>query len=263
VVRPKSQELPRPETESDLRNKLLHLMESFDNRFSLGNPRFIERYIKMELHILLKFRHRDSANYIAGFQNADGIRLDQKPTKITDSFSRPAMDAQSLNLGTLGWRHAMGPMSSPDSKQKAVFVDSVKVMETPERVIPTFVWFDCINSVSRFFAHSLYFSSEKGRGVFLGTICNRKVDVVSGRLPSCSGNKMTGEMIQGTSEVVEGIGTNDRDIIGNVPHADEIVAALSGVRIVLGFDYIRIGIEESITGDLQILDMLVGPVDFC
>lgn len=73
---------------------------------------------------------------------------------------------------------------------------------------------------------------------------------------------MVGEVVESTPQVVEHISTNGGNLIGNALHADEIIAALAGVKIVLALNYIWVGIEEGVTRSLQILNVLSGPLDF-
>ncbi len=46
------------------------MSQTWKDRFILNNPRFCERYIKMEFHVLLQFRFRDSSEYVASLQRA-------------------------------------------------------------------------------------------------------------------------------------------------------------------------------------------------
>src|ERR1035441_888986 len=64
---PRSRE-QRSKTGNNIVNQSGHLMERFNNRFSVNNPWLGERYDKAELHILLHFRFRDSEEYVACFQ---------------------------------------------------------------------------------------------------------------------------------------------------------------------------------------------------
>lgn len=158
-------------------------MESYDNRFALGNPRFVERYVEMELHVLLHFRFRDGAEYIAWFQDAKRVGRYENATEIRNGFAGVASSINVRRPNAFTWRHAMCRIGRSDSKQKAVFVDCVKSVETPERVIPSFVWLDRIDSVNRILAHSLYFSSKVGGCIFLRTVGDREIDVCAGGFP--------------------------------------------------------------------------------
>lgn len=271
-----SQESPIPKSENNLVDELHRLMESFNNRFTLRNPNFAERYIKMELHVGLHFRFRDGEDYIAYFQNADGIDFNPQSTEVRggltaqrDGNSRTAghrvtTDVPVLQFRpSLTWRHAMCAKSRSDSKQKAVLVDVVKAVKTPESVIPSFVWFERVDSLNVIIAHSLYFSCVLGRCIFPGSISNRKTDVVTGRLPGFLSNESVDKMVERTPKVLEGIAANGDNILRDGLHADEVIAALASVRIVLDFNCIWAGTEEGITSDLQILDVLVGPINFC
>src|SRR5207302_11193477 len=47
----------------------------------------------------------------------------------------------------LAWRHTAMHIRRADRNQHTVLVDAVQTVETPEQVIPTFVWFECVESL--------------------------------------------------------------------------------------------------------------------
>lgn len=262
AVRPKHESLrPRqpPKTPNNFCDGLFHFVESFDNRFALNDPRFVERYVEMKLHILLDFRFRDGEEYIACFQDADGLRRFQESAEVRERIARMALNEDPCDLLSLAWRHAMSDMSRSDSNQKAVFVDCVKAVETPDRVISSFVWFDRLDSVYRALSHSLYFSSRSGRAVFLKAVCNREASIDCRSIPSGL-DKTAREMVKRAPKIVERVANNGSHFVREVAGADEVVAALSGVRIILESNFIRVGLEKAFTERLQILDVLCGPV---
>ena len=69
-------------------------------------------------------------------------------------------------------------------------------------------------------------------------------------------------MVEGASEIVKSIPTNGDNLIGDLSNADEVIAALKFVRIGLDSDVIWAGAEESLTSQVQIRDVLLGPFDF-
>ncbi len=45
----------RPKAENNVVNQIRHVLERFDQRLSLNDPRLAERYIKSEIHVLVDF----------------------------------------------------------------------------------------------------------------------------------------------------------------------------------------------------------------
>lgn len=76
-----------------------------------------------------------------------------------------------------------------------------------------------------------------------------------------------GEVVKSAPEIVNCVTRDERDGLGNRLHADHPVDGLSLIsplRIVMGLDYVRIrtGIEKSALGEIEVLDMLLGPFNF-
>ena len=81
--------------------------------------------------------------------------------------------------------------------------------------VPTFVWFDFIESFNRNFPQKLYFSSELGRHVMFGTLRNREIDLLGfGRNDRRIGdiNDTVSQMIKSTPECSENIRSDERNL---------------------------------------------------
>ncbi len=251
------------ENGNDVINQIGHLMERFNNRLTLNNPSLGERYDKVELHILLHFRFRDSEEYIACFQR-DMPDIHESPMKVRNGIIGPTSPETFNHLCPYTWQDAVRRQRRNGGNQQAVFVEVVKRMEPPENFIPTFVWFDRMDSVYGILPHSLYFSNHAGF-VFRGVIKNREINMPSVPAASPTGTnleKLEGHMVKGASEVLQNITDDCADGRKNVFNADEVIGVLSRLWVALGFDYIWIGGKEGFTRDIQIIDVLFGPFDF-
>ena len=76
MVRPKSQGdslQERIEIGDQIVHKIKYFLESFEKRFTLNNPRFVDRYIESEIHILLHFSIRGiSEKFVALSPDREG-----------------------------------------------------------------------------------------------------------------------------------------------------------------------------------------------
>ena len=187
-------------------------MERCENWLTLDNLRFVDRYINQEFHILLKFKMGDSGEYIASFQwdSGDG---QERATKIDSNLlSGMASLKEFGQLIPFTWRHAASYVRRASGKQQAVLVDTVKLMDLPDRVIPSFVWFDRVDRVFSRLPHALYFSTEERRCVFVGVLRNGEASLRSDSVaPAFLGNEMAGEMVKGTSEILENVSSLQTD----------------------------------------------------
>ncbi len=138
-----------------------------------------------------------------------------------------------------------------------MLIDVVKSMEMPERIIPTFVWFDRIDSVYGILPHALYFSPTLDY-IFRGTLGDRKRGVCSGYVAPRQ-DKLISQVIESAPEILEGASDDQRNVGRNVMNAEDIIAALSRLRVILKENFIWVGSEKMIESDLRITDMLVGP----
>lgn len=243
-------------------NKIRHTLKRFDERFTLDNPRFSERYIKSELHFLIHFSigavYEEFVVYLQREHSIGGLE------KCVDRFhvgeSGDLCSHKSEGVST----QVYAPKCGADDDHKAVFIDIVKLVEDPKRVVPTFVWFDSVDRVYGVLPHSLYFSNRFGC-VFRGIIRNREVDMLrwtARRAPRPGHEKCIGQMIESTSEILKDIPGDSGDSFWNLPNTHQIIDQLSGLRIALSSDYIGIGCEKGFDFRLQIKDVLFGPLNF-
>jgi hypothetical protein len=139
-----------------------------------------------------------------------------------------------------------------------MLVDSVKLMESPEKVIMSAVWTECVDEIFGFFGHTFHFSTRFGF-IELLSLKNWKVDhrIVDSRTT----REFAGQMIQSGSEIVSdvtkqesNIGTDFRD----VPQ-DKLRAIRFSVE--LGNTEISVRVDESCPLDVQISDVIFGPFD--
>src|SRR5438477_11554353 len=110
-------------------------------------------------------------NIIAHLQRAD---------RATEIGSTEKAEDSGISLRHTGLHSSQiisreRPLFEPhcDSEQQSVLCEIVQLIELPEEMpnpVPTFVWFDFIESFNRIFPEQLYFSSELGRHVFSGSL---------------------------------------------------------------------------------------------
>jgi hypothetical protein len=249
------------EQRNNVPDEIKKLLERYDQRFTLDNPRLVERYIKAEINIWVRL-------------GIDGI--DEKFVAI---FQR----------GPIGWRQVDGevgnrnriPESLPhhlghlrpdvktlilsgDGNQQTMLVDVVKFVEHPELVpLPTLVWFDSAQRINRLLPHALYYSRKSGP-VFVGASLNQKTDVVHACwISACSDHEqLIGQVVEGAANIVDGIASNERERIWERPNIGNAINQLTRLRIALGKNHIAIGFVKGEDTVLQIDDVLVGPLNF-
>ena len=243
-------------------DKLRHLMQGFNNRLTLDNPRFIKCYINVKLHILLNFRFGDSSEYVACFQDANILRLYHDSTNVGERLSGMASSPHFEDVCSLSWRRCVRGIESPNCKQKAVLVDVVESMEPPEYfAISSVVWLEGVDSLNRILPKRLYLPSKVGRKVFVGRFADWETSLER-RSISGHQDKLISKMVKGAPKIMECVATNADKVIGNLSHIDKVITAFEFVRIGLNLDSIWVGVKESLASGIQIFDVLFGPFDF-
>ena len=255
-----------PEGQNNIVNQINHLLERFEQRLTLSNPRLAKRYDEITLQLLLHLRTRDGEEFVACLQREDRSleRHEQVGHVGTRKGHIPsvATGKRLLDGSPFTWRDAAEVIRVSDCNQQAVLVDVVKFVEQPERVVPTFVWFDRVDCVYGILPHALYFSRAFGF-VFRGTFKNRERCPKRGFLAS-NQDKLMGQVVQRTSEIVQSVAGDCRKRRRSLRKINDVKRKLSRLRIALASDYIWLGEakSESIDYGRQVVDVLFGPFDF-
>lgn len=240
LARPESQELlkKREKAGSDALDKINHLMERWENRITIRNLRLSNRFINFELHILLHLRINASEVW--------GICLE------------PIIPVEPVPPKQIIMRHG---------KKGAVFVDIVKLMDSPERIVPAFVWFERIDSFYRFWPHALYFSSLVGF-ITSEVLRNREFDFSGGFTAGrADEDKLVRQMVKSGTQIVNDVASSSHSIEGQSRQSDKLVAhsetcldAISRLKVMLSSRYCNVLCDEKV--GCKVTEVLFGPLDF-
>jgi hypothetical protein len=214
----------------------------------------------MEVHFLLHFRMGDGEKFVASIER-DGLNPyhDFGQVRHNGTVGIGTL-VPSDHSGLLGWRHASMCVRNAGGNQQAVFVDLVKLMETPERIIPSLIWFEGVERFYCILPKNLYFSTNVGRHVFRGTPDDWELN---SRLSFAGPRKSKGDVVEGTPKIVQNVANDVGNVEGNVRDAGDIITALSRVRIILDSkSSIRCAVEKGPDCGFQVLDVLFRPFDF-
>ena len=248
----------QPEAFNQTLNKIHHLMERWEQRITLRNLRLSDRFLKLELHILLDFIVKDTGErWIACLE------------KIPEG-REPIVQHDAIAV---------------NRKQSTMLIDVVKLVDSPEQIVPILVWLECIDSFYGFGAHTLYFSSLLPF-VSNGILSNREFDEPRRRKAGTYPNQLICQVIEGATEVLDDItgGTNSREAQGSKrPKSEDrgdelsrreitclyakdswiiLSEQLSRCQIRIGGDSVNLLVPKSDDLRLQVQEMLLGPVNF-
>lgn len=253
----------RLEIDEEIINAIRHSSERFNQRLTLNNSRLAERYLKGELHLLIHFRVGSVLKeFVACFQGEKSVGGFEKD--VGENRNLPPCEFWNRgehlsHKSTQVWADVDATECGTHSDQSAMFIDIVKTVQTPERIIPTLIWFDSVNRFYSRLRHSPYFSGRFGF-VFRGIVADREIGLL-GRSRAASNNELVSHVVKGAPKTVEHIADDDGDMDGSLLNAVNVVDQLSSLRIALGVDCIGIGHKERPDFCLNITEVLFGPFD--
>ena len=186
-------------------DNLQHLVERFNNRLTLDNPRLIERYVKGELQMLIHFfvAGHPSEEYVAHLRSAASSRgSEERPlqidprghigvTRLCEQLPHRISDEDTM-------------VSDEVSKDSPVLIHDIQTVEHPQQRIPTLARVDRMERFYDFWPEGLYWSEGFGFRS-LGVVVNRKLNfapIVTGVFPA-NEEKLVSEVVKRGSERVD------------------------------------------------------------
>ena len=250
----------RSEAGNKTLDKIEHVLQHFKDRFTLDNPRLIERDLEGELLILVHFIIRGTnEELIACIQREKVVSGPDAQTRDGNSKRLSQRLLQKPSHVTCNV-YALKGRTSGD--KESMLIDLVQAVETPKRVISSFVRFDRVNRVYGVLPHALYFSRLSGF-VLRGRVKEREVDMEEWpRLPRADQNKLISQMVKGAAKVLDNVSGNDCDVRRDILNADEVIDWSSRHSVAPGSDFVWGFSDKGFDSAIQIVDVLVGPCDF-
>jgi hypothetical protein len=237
-------------------------------RLSLENLRLGERYVEGKLNILVRFKvpfhGKDRIALLGGQQiAATGMKpcgsLRQGMTQFNVAGKESFQDsAASLNSEVT--------YADSGDYQEAVLIDIVKLIESPERTVPSLVRlgspqriFDSLNDGLHFsfrFGHILLetlkvFEDREGRPLFR-----------LGPRSAANLNELPPQIVESASQIVGSIAIGEQNLLGNIPPLVQKPDSDILFDIILGNSCIGLRAEELNPFEIEFTDVLFGPFDF-
>jgi hypothetical protein len=249
----------------DISGEITHLLEMYKNRLTLENFRLAEGYIKGQFHILVKFMvSADSQDYIA--------LLRANVPDCANHVLKPD-NQRSVWRNFKSWCDLDVWVADPETEYRdgtntsqyfSVLVNDVEMMKGPKFVVRSLVRLEKADSFSSFLPQEwLYFSTKQ---VFksISGLGNRKSDHCEflGIGNAVGAGKLIDEVIPRTSDAMDGIPDDKRELGQNWPELDQMIFRNLGLSIVLGNRFIGFSCEEGIPFPLELTEVMFGPFNF-
>jgi hypothetical protein len=249
-------------------DKITGLLERFEQRLTLDNLRLSERYVKGELDILVRFKvPRDTENQVALIRANLSVGRSE-PSNPGGQF------ALNPNCHIRG-HFLQVPPSNVEAKfidrengshQEPMLVDIVKVMEDPEGVVSSLIWFGSLNQIFSLARGALFLSAVRGQ-ILLETILalenweSRPIRACRSG-PGMSTDQLKEKMVKRTSKVMGGISRDECNSARNWLALIQEIGRGVVFDVILGRDQIWLRGKKVGPLPIQVTDVLFGPFDF-
>lgn len=255
------------EYRNEVADQIEHVLNRFQQRFTLDNPRLADRYLKAELHLVIRFRIGGvDEEFVARFEREQPIRRSDQD----GGERRPEGGGVESGAVAQERQHASehGPAdidrteTASNGEQQAVLVGVVQFLELPEEIVPSLVRIRRVDGLKGLLPDAMYFSPLVGF-----VLTSRLEDGVLGVpmwpiVSPADRDQVVGEVVEGSMEVVDRIASDGGDLHRDILDAGDVVNELARFRITLGADSIGLGVVERSERGIQVLDVLLGPVNF-
>ena len=238
------------------------VVEEGEKWFSFGDPRFVDRYRKGELVVLLYLRGRWTGAGRNALSQADRyyIAVAQRAEEVSGR-DREFGGGHVIALPEGGHEDEVRERST-DHENKAVFVHDVELVESPEGVIPSLIGLQVAHDLDRVWTDSSLQGldsepSDFERGL---VVANRERFPL--RVLSVRKDELPNEQVKRGAKVVNRIASEQREVarqVGIDVDAPLLAAMLAAkLRIRLFRDNVWVFVKELGDERFELLDVFLG-----
>lgn len=251
-------------TQNSCHNQPRDFAEEWNQRLTLSNSDFINRYINLQMWMFVHFRIGNSQEYVACLQCLDrGSNVDHLSSPFRDGESFSGMYPGPVFSLFFGFDSGLTSriVGGGCCEEQTVFVSIVKLSEFPEKIVPSLVWFDSVEKVFERLPKALYFSSLHGGLVLRGGFEDWEI------YPHAGGNysavQVVSSVIEGAAKIPNSITDHQGDFVFDRGELAQAKNEFSRIRIMLTFDSVWVGFDDGIASSIEVIDVLVGPYHLC
>lgn len=249
----------RLEGVNDTRDALRQLMERWDDRPTLADPRLEERYLKSKLLIrVYSLVRQTGVEHVACLQRF-----------LSGSLNKEIELGKTVK--TNGFGQVVGHLlpnihANVDDHRdyQAVLVGIVQLVEHPELVaLPSLVRFQCQDVVYGARRQSLYYSSQRGFIFLRGVACpdEKRDSSINSGTGVADQVELLNEVVERCPEILDGITSDNGDVGWKLGELEDAVRWASGLRINLGAKSVQVAVENGRDDLCELRDVMFGPFD--
>jgi hypothetical protein len=238
-------------------DQLREITKRWEDRFTFKNMRLIERYLNAETWVVIHLANlvgSHAVQLLAIVQRAPNRRADR------EGHSQVVRQVGSYTTQSYEGVEGQGGETTKARYERPVFVDPVKLMNLPEPFIPSLIWFGRIDEIN---------SLLTGTHCFTGRLGVIRVDTLKDWELRGPGNRaivgldeFDHEMVEGGTQIVDGIPDQRRPVHGDLLVDLEPEAVVAALWVYLSHDSISVGVQKPLDTRLKVLDVMYGPINF-
>ena len=226
-------------------NELGEVFQSFENRLSWKRRVLAKRYCEGSVKLLAEFDV-----FCGGHRNRCHAIFNRAEPQVIEHCESAAGHSSfnSMYSGKVGsWNEGY------------VFIGNVEVVDGSQRMIPSFVRLQRADYLDDIFSGSIYVSTFDGT---LKSVCrSREGEVNIFGVAPVQSHKVTGQKIEGGTEVMNGVSDNPCKFLRHLLPDPESPDVIRGVRVLLDNDIMRVTTGVGTDLAVQITDMAFCPTN--
>lgn len=227
----------------DAADNLRNLWERWENRPTLENVSFVEKYSEGRFSVILHFEFLGTRYQVSARSRSHG---------------KTAIDQ------TVGSDSSIYMIQSDDRNQRyqqPVLVHNVELIQCDKGIIPSRIRLDgIVDQIKNVFPNKLYFSTLENIFKFVPVFGDGEIKVMRGFL-SGHRNNFKCNMVKGGTEIVNGVSDEQRDPARDRNDHLKLEQIISGIQVFLDAKLVKIAMTEFFKKNAQLLDVLIGPFD--
>lgn len=230
------------------------LVEDANNRLTFDRLNLAERYIKSQVNIAIKCEIARNGHHYRAF-------IERAPVAPCVELKRSTYQGPHVvrRLEPLARYGGANPSVSGAYRDDfPVLVNDIEFVESPKKIIPSFVWLELLDHIPGIGTELLYFSLALARLEFLRVTC--KGETYAGQIASSvSFGESAGKPVKADAQVVNRVSGDQPDIgMKRAPLSDlDIFCGAVGITL-LAHD-IRLALNEGEDRAVKITDVAFGP----
>lgn len=244
----------RGEFLNDLPDFTAHEFERQAQRITFCQPRFVKAYFSVEAHVLFRLVSGKGQQFFACVQ-FDWWRGSFAHYDVEARTGRKA-DTIWAHRRHIVWSESASRIYQAHGQEQTVLVDVVELVDEPYEPVTSLVWLDTVERFESILPDSLYHSVRDG-SVRLGRMSDWELCVRGDSL-----DQPTGEVVQRTTEAMQRITGDHWNTCGDGWNIRGVMRDFSSIRVFLDTERVEIGVPEFRNSGVELLDVLLGPIQF-